>query len=58
MNADKEENLRAALKWTSKIDLFKKKYVIIPINEMYAIIHSYIISGALLTISGTIGIWQ
>ena len=23
-------------KWTSKVDLFSKKYVVIPINEAYA----------------------
>lgn len=31
----KEKNLEGILKWTAKIDLFKKNYIIIPINERY-----------------------
>jgi len=29
----KEKNLDGILKWTAKLDLFKKNYIIIPINE-------------------------
>lgn len=31
--ADKKRNMDGVLKWTAKIDLFKKNYVIVPINE-------------------------
>jgi hypothetical protein len=30
-----EEGYLNVRKWTSKIDLFKKKYIIVPINEKY-----------------------
>lgn len=28
-------------KWTSKVDIFNKKYIIVPINEKYAFIHPF-----------------
>jgi Ulp1 family protease len=28
-----EEGYKSVRKWTSKVDLFKKKYIIVPINE-------------------------
>lgn len=28
-------------KWTSKVDIFNKKYIIVPINEKYALIHPF-----------------
>ena len=31
-NADSYQSVR---KWTTKFDLFKKKYIIVPINEQY-----------------------
>jgi Ulp1 family protease len=30
---DRQRNMDQVLKWTAKIDLFKKNYVIVPINE-------------------------
>ncbi|KAF8540333.1 hypothetical protein BDD12DRAFT_700876, partial [Trichophaea hybrida] len=33
MKGDKQRNMEGVLKWTAKIDLFKKNYVIVPINE-------------------------
>ena len=30
-----EEGYNSVRKWTSKFDLFQKKYVIVPINEKY-----------------------
>lgn len=33
MKGDKARNLDGVLKWTAKTDLFKKSYVIVPINE-------------------------
>ncbi|EMD31406.1 hypothetical protein CERSUDRAFT_119788 [Gelatoporia subvermispora B] len=32
---NKEEGYRSVRKWTSKFDLFKKKYLIVPINEHF-----------------------
>ena len=33
MKGDKKQNMDGVLKWTAKTDLFKKNYVIVPINE-------------------------
>ena len=30
-----EEGYNSVRKWTSKFDLFQKKYIIVPINEKY-----------------------
>ena len=32
----KQEGYQSVRKWTSKFDIFKKKYLIVPINEQYA----------------------
>lgn len=32
---DKEDGYRSVRKWTSKFDIFKKKYIIVPINENF-----------------------
>ncbi|KAI0926679.1 hypothetical protein AcV5_007405 [Taiwanofungus camphoratus] len=41
---NKEEGYQSVRKWTSKFDLFKKKYIVVPINEHFhwylAIIHN------------------
>lgn len=42
-----EEGYNSVRKWTSKFDIFKKKYVIVPINEQY--VHSFQITTAWLT---------
>jgi Ulp1 family protease len=33
-----EEGFNSVRKWTSKFDLFQKKYIIVPINEKYVIL--------------------
>jgi hypothetical protein len=33
MRGDKQKNMDTVLRWTAKVDLFEKNYVIIPINE-------------------------
>jgi Ulp1 family protease len=33
-----EEGYNSVKKWTSKFDLFQKKYIIVPINEKYVIL--------------------
>jgi Ulp1 family protease len=30
---DRALNIESVMKWTAKIDLFKKNYIIVPINE-------------------------
>ena len=29
----KEEGYKSVRKWTTKVDLFSKKYIVVPINE-------------------------
>ncbi|KAI5816972.1 hypothetical protein BZA77DRAFT_46436 [Pyronema omphalodes] len=33
MRGDKQKNMDTVLRWTAKVDLFEKNYIIIPINE-------------------------
>ena len=37
MKGDKLRNMEGVSKWTAKIDLFEKKYIIVPINEWWGL---------------------
>ncbi|KAG0636411.1 hypothetical protein HOY80DRAFT_891383, partial [Tuber brumale] len=42
-------NFDSVLKWTAKVDLFNMNYIVIPINESYALIPGYEREGNTLT---------
>jgi Ulp1 family protease len=51
-----EEGYQSIRKWTLKVDLFKKKYIIVPINEkLVASIHALMQHAHCLV--AFIGIW-
>ncbi|KAG0125986.1 hypothetical protein HOY82DRAFT_492105, partial [Tuber indicum] len=42
-------NFDSVLKWTAKVDLFNMNYIVIPINESYALVPGYAREGNTLT---------